>query len=141
MAMRRESSMDSDVKKDYDYGKVIFHEPSPEEDALKGIDAWINGLPIAWRKRKVSIGEYREVSIRYARASGSKTEYEKILDGSCGAVLYFFEFIDAIVVCKVDVVADCLRAKKFKVVPNPDGTTAACYIKLSDLGNCLITIM
>lgn len=126
-----------DLARDLDYGEVIFTKPASDEDMKQGIDAWVGGIPWAWRKRRISLSEYGEVSIRYSRPTGVKTEFDKLLDGSFEAQIYIFQFTNAVVICLTADLISCLKLKKYTIVPNEDGTKAA-YIKLSDLKHLAI---
>ena len=122
------------------YGKVTFVEPSDKEDQLEGIDGYISGIPVAWRKRRISILKHKEISIRYSRDTGTPTEFHKLLDGSFKPQLYFFQFTDAIVICKVDDIIDCLKSKKYIVAHNKIDGTEGCYIKTTDIAHRLVIL-
>lgn len=128
----------TDFSEDFAFGEVDFVKPASEEDMKHGIDAWLGGIPFAWRRRRISIKQYGEISIRYSRATGSQTEYDKLLDGSFQPQIYIFQFTDAIVICKVEDIKDCLVKKHFITRQNPDGKTKACYIKFTALPHLLI---
>lgn len=123
---------------DFSFGEVNFSKPAAKEDMEQGIDGWLCGIPFAWRRRRISLKEYGEVSIRYSRITGNKTEYAKLIGGSFKALIYIFQFIDAVVICRTSDIVDCLRCNKFNIQPNKDGTTKACYIKLADIEHLLL---
>ena len=122
--------MDQNIKDDYSFSKVEFRKATPEEDNEQGIDGWICGIPFAYRKRKET---HDDITIRYRRKGGSKTEYIKILDGTCRALLFFFDFPDKIFVCSKASIKRALANHRFKIMPNKDGETELAAIPL----NCL----
>ena len=122
------------------FGEIKFAKSTPEQDRNQGYDAWLGGIPIAWRRRRIPLGRYGEISIRNTIASGGKTEIDKLLDGSFKAQIYVFQFPDAIVVCRVEDIIGCLKAKKYKQQANKDFTSAV-YIKLKDINHLLIGVM
>ena len=117
------------------FGEVNYCKPASGEDIGHCVDAWLGNIPLAWRKRRISIKKWGDISIRYKlEITGTKTEAQKMLDGECWAIFYFFQFTDAIVICKVDDIITCLQDKKFITKLNPDsGRTWGAYIKLADI--------
>ena len=128
----------SEFNRDFVFGKVDFLEPASKEDMEEGIDAWLGGIPFAWRKRRISVKKYGEISIRYSRAGNTKTEYAKILDGSFKPRIYIFEFVDAIIICLTSDIYDRLVNKDYTIQSNPDNSTAACYIELSNIDHLIV---
>ena len=128
----------SDFVKDYTFGEVTFVKPASEEDMEQGIDAWIGGIPFAWRRRRISVNKYGEISVRHSRISGYKTELDKLLDGSFKSLIYIFQFTDAVVICLTSDIVWCLKKKEYTVLSNPDSSTAGCYIKLKDITHLLL---
>ena len=102
------------------------------EDTEEGTDYLINNWRFAHRQRNISINKYNQISIRFSTRKGNDTEYHKLLNGKFQAVLYLFEFTDAMVVCSVADIKDCLAQGKFDIVPNPDGSKG-CYIGLNNI--------
>ena len=127
------SLRNTEFNRDFAFGEVSFVKPASEEDMKQGIDAWLGGLPFAWRKRRISLKKYGEISIRYSRATGSKTEYAKLLDGSFKALIYIFQFTDAVIICRTSDIVNCLKNKSYTIQSNPDGSTSGCYIKLNNI--------
>ena len=123
---------------DFTFGSVDFIKPASNEDMEQGIDAWLGGIPFAWRRRRISLEQYGEISIRYSRESGSRTEYQKLLDSSFKALIFVFQFTDAVVICLTADIIQCLKAKKFVQQANRDGQTSAIYIKLKDIKHLLM---
>jgi hypothetical protein len=123
----------TDFNRDFAFGEVAFVKPASEEDMKQGIDAWLGGISFAWRRRRISVLKYGEISVRHSRVSGTKTERDKLLDGSFKAVVYFFQFTDAVIVCRVSDVVGILQRQQYTVQGNPDGATTGCYIKLTDI--------
>lgn len=119
--------------KDFVFGQVAFVKPASEEDMEQGIDAWLGGIPFAWRRRRIPLKQYGEISIRYSRISGSRTEYDKLLDGSFKPELFIFQFPDAVVICLTSDIVLCLKEKKYSRKENRDGLTSAVFIKLEDI--------
>ncbi len=72
------------IEQDLAFGKVIFAKPADAEDSEQGIDAWLGGIPFAWRRRRIPLSQYNEISIRFSVASGGRTEYLDILPISKG---------------------------------------------------------
>lgn len=102
------------------------------EDTEEGTDYLIEGWRFAHRQRNISIQKYGQISIRYSTQKGNDTEYHKLLSGRFQAVIYMFEFTDAIVICSVADIKDCLLFGKFDIVPNPD-SSKGCYINLNEI--------
>lgn len=123
----------TEFKRDFAFGEVDFIKPASEDDMKHGIDAWVGGIPFAWRKRRISLRQYGEISIRYSRATGSKTEYDKLLDGSFKALIYIFQFTDEVVICLTADIIRCLKEKKYSQKFNNDSSTSAIYISLKDI--------
>lgn len=119
--------------KDFAFGEVNFVKPASEEDMKQGIDAWLGGIPFAWRRRRISLKKYGEISVRYSRRTGNKTEYDKLMDGSFKALIYIFQFTDAVIICLTADIIDCLKSKSYKIQSNPDGSTSGCYINLDNI--------
>lgn len=124
------AQMNPEIQEDFNYSNLEFRKPTPQEDKEQGIDGWICGVPIAYRKRKKS---YNDITIRHSRKSGAKTEYIKILDGSCRAFLYFFDFPDKIIICSTASIKKALENHKFTIIPNTDGITDLAIITLDNL--------
>ncbi len=128
MATRQENTEQNLI-----FGEVVFIKPADIEDREQGIDAWLGGIPFAWRRRRIPLSQYGEISIRFSIASGGKTEYHKLLDGSFKALLYVFQFLDAVVVCNTEDIVDCIRNQQYMVKRNRDGASSALYIKTADI--------
>jgi len=130
------------LAEDYKFGQ-IFSMPSSEEDKQAGIDVWLSSegtaIPLSWRKRRISIGKYKQVSIRYSRGSGNKTEFQKLLDGEIKSWFYFFEFRDAIVICSTEDVKRLMQRGDYQVQDNYDaGDTVGAYIDLDNIEHLLV---
>lgn len=125
--------LNSQFQVDYEYSKVSFRRPTDKEDMKWGIDGWVNGIPFFWRKRRIPITKYQQISIRAERTSGAKTDYQKFIDGSIRAEVCIFEFTDAVILCLPEDIITCLRKKQYECHANPNGTTSAIYIKLDDI--------
>lgn len=123
--------IDSRIKKDFDFSDPKYFKASSKEDCENGIDFWIFGLPVAYRKRRINCPS--DITIRYRRISGSKTEYMKILDGSLKAKLFIFEFEDKIIFSNLESIKKALLLHKFRIIPNPDQSTWLATIKLEDI--------
>lgn len=121
---------------DYGFAIVTSSEPTQAEDCRQGIDLWLGSVPVAYRRRRLLVNRFWDVALRHGRNSGRKTEVAKILDGSCRAELYCFEFIDAWVVCKVADIRDHIRRGHYAVRDGPDGEMAT--IALDSLPHLLI---
>ncbi|MBT9139059.1 MAG: hypothetical protein DDT31_01639 [Syntrophomonadaceae bacterium] len=122
------------------FGEVFFIKPADEEDREQGIDAWLGGIPFAWRRRRIPLNQHGELSIRFSIASGNRTEYHKLLDGSFKALIYVFQFSDAVVVCKTEDIVSCIRNQQYIVKQNHDGETSALYIKLTDIEHLMLPV-
>lgn len=130
----------SDFVKDFAFGEVNFVKPASEEDMKQGIDAWLGGIPFAWRRRRILVKQHGDISIRYSRVTGSRTEYHKLLDGGFKARIYIFQFTNAVAICLTSDIVRCLKEKKYTVLPNSDGLTTGCYIKLKDIKHLLFRL-
>ncbi len=137
--------LSSKVQKDMHFGQPLLIPTCPEDDAKGNIDYTLinpndktKGLRLALRTRRISFQKWGEVSIRYQRENGAKTEYAKLLDGECQSQLFIFVFSDAYVVCPRSEIIRCLKAGIGKAQDNYDGTWA-WYIPLSLLKAWVIT--
>ncbi len=128
----------NDFNKDFTFGEVSFIKPSSKEDMEQGIDGWLGGIPLAWRRRRIPLSQYGEISIRYSRATGNRTEKDKLLDGSFKPQIFIFQFPDAVVICLTADIITCLKAKQYTHQSNKDGLTSAIYIKLEDIKHLVI---
>jgi len=122
--------MKPEIKKDFNFSQPEFFMPSEAQDQKHGIDGWICGVPFAYRKRRKT---YPDITIRYRRHSGAKTEYMKILDGSCRALIYFFDFPDKVILCSVASIKKALETHSFSIIKNTDGKTELAVISLDKL--------
>ena len=125
--------INSKLKEDMRYGQRLMLVSTPDADMKENKDFIIGKLGIAYRHRRFKLNKWGEISIRHKRASGAKTEYQKILDGECKAQLFIFEFLDAWVVCTFDDILDCLKTNKGYIKVNNDGITSAYYISIKDI--------
>lgn len=121
---------------DYGFAIVTSSEPTPAQDCRQGIDLWLGTVPVAYRRRRFPVNRFWDVALRHGRNSGRKTETAKILDGSCRAELYCFEFMDAWVLCRVVDIRDHIRRGYYAVRESPDGEMAT--IALDSLPHLLI---
>lgn len=138
MEMRKTNS--PKVSQDILYGQSVMLVTTPDQDVKEGKDYVIGNFGIAWRKRRVRLSKWGQVSIRHSRISGNPTEFTKIITGQCRSQLYIFEFLDCYVVCKMASIKSCLEQRnKCQLVPNYDaGGTMACYINVGDIPHLLI---
>jgi len=133
MVQSRQSFLDR-----FEYGKINIKSATDAEDQKEGIDGWIDDdIPMASRKRKKSIAEYGEISIRDS-IYYPNNEYGKLINGKFRSKVYIFGFLDAIVICNVTDIIDCLVSENFRKVPNPDKETWGLYIKLQNIKHILI---
>ena len=138
--MKRENSQPSQsVIRDIEYGQSVMLVTTPDQDVKQDKDYIIGNFGIAWRKRRLKLTKYGQVSIRYSRISGNPTEFTKILNGQCKAQLYIFEFLDYYVACKVSDIKSCLEKAEYQIKDNHDKEgTKACYINVKNLPHSLI---
>jgi len=120
----------SEFERDFAYSEPEFFKSAAEEDRKLGIDFWLCGLPVAYRKRRK---DYNDITIRYRRKSGAKTEYIKILEGTFKAVIFIFEFPSKVVLCSTKSISEALRNHRFEIIENKDNQTILAVIKLKDL--------
>lgn len=123
--------MNEEIKKDFDFSDPNFFKASTEEDQKFGIDFWIFNIPVAYRKRRINCPS--DITIRYRRLSGAKTEYNKILEEIFKALLFLFEFEDKIIFTDLKSIRNALLNKQFYVITNKDKKTELCIIKLKDI--------
>ncbi len=126
------------IDEDLLFGEVNLVKPASKEDMEHGIDAWVGDIPFAWRRRRKPFDKWKQISIRFSRSSGIKTEYEKLLNNKIKALLYVFEFPDALIICSVADIIDCLRKSKFQVVDNLDDKTQVAYIDVANIKHLYI---
>ena len=119
------------------FSELSFTKPAAQEDMEQGIDAWLGGIPFAWRRRRISLKQYGEISIRRTVASGGRTEYHKLLDGSFKAQVYVFQFTDAVVICLTQDIIVFLKTNMGYIKSNKDEITSAYYIPIKSI-SCLI---
>ncbi len=137
MEMKQPNSqkVDGDIR----YGQSAMIVTTPDADVKSNIDYFIGGFGVAWRKRRIKLSRYKQISIRYARVSGNPTEITKILKDESKSQLYVFEFLDYYVVCKMVDIRKCLEQKKYQIVDNHDNEgIMACYINIADIKHLLI---
>jgi hypothetical protein len=127
----------SKVQQDMTFGQRAMIVTTPDADMKENKDYMIGDLGIAWRHRRFKVAKYSEISIRYKRASGAKTEYQKILDGECKSQLFVFEFVNAWVICSYWAILKALKEDAGYVQPNHDGITSAYYISLDNIPHLL----
>lgn len=138
MGLRVMETKQTNFDKDFAFGEVAIAKPASGEDMLEGIDVWVGGIPFAWRRYRVSVRQYGEISIRYSRLSGAKTEYDKLLDGDFKAQIYLFQFTDACVICRTADIIACLKEKRYILKYNKDKTTSAVYVNLDAIKHLIL---
>jgi len=121
------------------YGQRVMIVTTPDADIKYNQDYIIGQLGIAYRRRRFKVGKYNEVSIRNSRASGAKTERQKILDGECKSQLFIWEFADAWVICILSDILEALQQDIGYVKENNGGITSAYYISIRKINHLLIT--
>ena len=123
------------------YGQPMMITSTPDQDIKHGRDYNIGSLGIAHRWRSISVGKYRQISIRAKVADGRfLCEIDKISTGKFEAALYIFEFTDAWVICKTQDIRDWLMANKPEVRSNHDRSmTSGAYIPFSELPHIAIS--
>lgn len=137
--MRDLSSMEtrrpsSNLDRDMAFGQRMMLVTTPDADVKEDRDFILeSGFSIAYRRRRFPLDRYGEVSIRNSRASGAKTERQKLLDGECKAHLFVWEFTDGWIVCQTSDVLEALRANAGYVQQNNDGVTSAYYIPFRNI--------
>jgi hypothetical protein len=129
----------TDLARDMAYGQVAMITATPDQDMREGIDYALGKFYVAYRRRKLSVKTYGQISIRYRRLSGAMTERDKILNGISRFHLYVFEFLDAWVICTMQDIRAALKKGPTQVVANHDGITEALYINIADLPHLMIT--
>lgn len=123
--------MNSEFKEDFDFSNPNFFKASDQEDKKYGIDFWIFNIPVAYRKRRIKCPS--DITIRYKRNSGAKTEYIKILDGTFRAKLFVFEFEDKIIFSNLESIKKAILNHQFNIIPNRDKATWLAVIKLENI--------
>jgi len=101
------------------------------EDRNQGTDYSLGDLRIAFRRRRFRVSRFSDIALRHSRLSGRRTEVEKLIDGSCQAHVYIFEFEDVWVIASVAELVAALKAGRYEVRRGPDGSMAV--IALSTL--------
>lgn len=138
MGLANMATKQTDLQRDMAFGQVALITATPDEDMKENTDYVIGSLRIAYRKRRISVKRYGQISIRESRLSGTQTEREKILKGTSRAHLYVFEYPDAYIICRLADIKKLLQQGKTEVVNNHDGLTRAEYINISDLPHLII---
>lgn len=130
--------INSKVAEDMAFGQRVMFTTIPDADMKQDVDYSIGTFRIAWRRRRVSVTKYGELSIRYERWNGAKTEYRKIIDGEATPHLFVFEFPDAWVMCSGPVMLKALQDDVGYIGKwNKDGTTRAYYIPLKKISHVM----
>jgi len=127
------------VQEDMNYGQLVMIVSTPDADMKGNQDYIIGQLGITYRRRRFKVGKYNEISIRNSRASGAKTERQKILDGECKSQLFIWEFADVWVICILSDILEALQQDIGYVKENKDGITSAYYISIRKVNHLLIT--
>ena len=136
------SQISPEVLRDIEYGQLAMLITTPDDDVKGNIDIIISNLRVAWRKRRVNLSKWYQVSIRDSRKSGTRTEKDKILAGECKSLLYIFEFLDCWVLCRLSDILERLKEKQYEIVPVLfafGGKYFYPLIRLSDRGYLLCT--
>jgi hypothetical protein len=129
---------DSDVLRDMVFGQLHMITTVPDADMKHDVDCDINGFRVAWRTRRVSVQKYGELSIRYERRNGVKTEYRKLMDGDAKPHLFVFDFLDAFVMASgKSILAALIKDVGYIGDWNKDGKTRAYYIPLEKVPHVL----
>lgn len=128
--------MTTSFRLDFAFSQAEFTEATPCQDRKHGVDYFLGGLPVAYRKRRFPVNRFNDLALRYSRETGNKTECDKLLDGSCLAKLYVFEFEDCWVICQTTDLIQCLRRRRYVVQRGPDGQMAC--INLRDVAHFLM---
>ena len=123
--------INSEFKRDFDFSNPNYFKASDKEDKEFGIDFWVFNIPVAYRKRRIFCPS--DITIRFRRNSGAKTEYIKILEGSFKAELFVFEFADKIIFSNLESIKKALLNHQFTTFPNPDKETWLAAIKLENI--------
>lgn len=121
----------TNFKDDFNFSDPQFFRSSDEEDKEKGIDFWFCNLPVAYRKRRINCPD--DITIRYERKSGAKTEYHKILSGEFQAKIFIFDFLDRVVFCSVDSIKSALSNYWFEIKFNKDNETSLAIVDLKKI--------
>lgn len=76
-------------------GLEIKRQGTKRQDTKQGIDMVIPSVTLSLRIRRMSLyhGKYRDqITFRYARNNGMKTEWDKMLNGEYKAKIFFYGF-------------------------------------------------
>ena len=123
------------IKKDFKFSDPNFFRSGDDDDKKHGIDFWLCGLPCAYRKRRINFPG--DITIRYKRKTGAETECLKILNGSCQAKIFIYEFQNKVIFTNLDSIKKALINHRYIIIPNQDQETEFAAIKISDLNNFL----
>lgn len=121
---------------DFDRGKVEMRVSTADEDRHEGIDAWIQGLPVAARRRwppypEDAEGRPIDITLRSWRASGADTDLQKVQDGRCRALIWIFEFEGHVIVVSTAALKRAIEDGECESsIRNKDNTTAFTPIRL-----------
>lgn len=127
-----------ELQRDMQYGQVVMLSTTPNQDMHSNQDYVLGTLALAFRRRRFKADKYGEISIRAARATGTKTEMAKILAGECKSGLFVFEFLDCFIVCSQADIRDALERRIGYEKPNKDGITSAWYIPIDKISHLRI---
>ena len=120
------------------FGQITMLTTTPDADAKGNVDCFVGTgkrlLPIAYRRRRLGLARFGEISIRHDRkVTRAKTEYQKMLDGECKAVLYVYDFLDCWVLVPTSEILRALKSGIGHAEANHDGMTDAYYIHVSKI--------
>jgi hypothetical protein len=116
--------------------QLKVRQATKDED-FKGADVFLNQLAVGHRRRYIVLGKWGDISIR--KRDFTYSEYEKIMDGSCLAQLFIFEFDNAYVICTTKDIKACLEDTwKHGYVHNKQEPNGFYTIKLSQIPHLLI---
>ena len=74
---------------------IDFEISTPAEDARNGVDfnLSVRGGNVACRLRRANV-DFRDLTLRAYRSNGTRTELQKMADGSFTALAYFYGWVD-----------------------------------------------
>lgn len=131
-------------------GLVDFTKSTEKEDRKYGVDGWMDGdIPIAFRKRPtVSLNDYKGkvITIRIAKPEFQnymKFEYDKLIDGSFKALVYYFKLTDSLIIVPTNSIVKYLKCKPkefLHINENKKGYTNLICIHPLELENIIISL-
>lgn len=122
----------------------IMKEATEREDYELSVDDVIPGVKLARRVRRISnCGSRRDFTLRAYRSSGSKTEFQKLSDGTATCTHYSYAWSNSWQLRELIVVDMAIFKKSYLQFPsgvkkNADGKTGFLWWPIENILGCIV---